>query len=232
MSRGLLLFDIDGTLLRSRGQGLRAMHAAFQEVFRRPPQAARIEPHGKTDPMLFDEMARAYGLDLDHLDGQRAVLQSLYVARLQEFLAQPGSVEVKPGVPSLLQTLGNRTDVDLGLVTGNLEPVAWAKLRAAGLAGFFRGGAFGSDGRERSTLVELAIRRLASGRAGAEGSRRVWVIGDTPADVASGQALGTRTLAVATGVHDVETLRACGADVVLEDFRDLRNAVDVLCDSR
>jgi len=230
--RGLLLFDIDGTLLRSRGQGLRAMHAAFQEVFALPPRAARIQPHGKTDPMLFEEMALAYGLAGSALNGSLARLQARYVSLLQEQLAREADIEIKPGVPQLLQALGAQAGVDLALVTGNMEPVAWAKLQAVDLARHFDAGAFGSDARERSTLVALAIERMGRIRHTRYAPPRIWVIGDTPADVASGRAHGTHTLAVATGIHDRETLRATGADVVLDDFEDVEATVDILCGRR
>jgi phosphoglycolate phosphatase-like HAD superfamily hydrolase len=179
--------------------------------------------------MLFDEMATAYGLELESLDTSMQTLHRCYVSRLQEGLAQPGSVEIKTGVLALLQLLSQRHDVTLGLVTGNLEEAAWTKLRAAGLEGFFLGGAFGSDARDRAALVQLAMQRLGRLRRAAYAPDCVWVIGDTPADVASGQSMGTRTLAVATGVHDVATLRACGADVVLENFADARRTVDSIC---
>lgn len=227
--RWLLLFDIDGTLLRSRGQGLRAMHAAFQEVFALPPHAARIQPHGKTDPMLFEEMALAYGVASSALHDNLARLQARYVSRLQEQLAIAADIELKPGVPQLLQALRAQGGVDLGLVTGNMEPVAWAKLQAVDLARHFDAGAFGSDARERSTLVALAIERMGRMRNTRYAPAQVWVVGDTPADVASGRSHGVRTLAVATGIHDRKVLRATGADVVLDDLGDVEATVDILC---
>ena len=225
--RRLLLFDIDGTLLASRGRGLRSMHAAFQEVFARPAQPVTLVPHGKTDPMLFEEMASAYAVSAETLQEHYPALMEAYAQRLEQALREPHSVELKPGVRARLDVLRARDDVTLGIVSGNLERTAWLKLAAAGLDDSFSGGAFGSDGRERRALVALAMARL--GVASPPSQHSVWVIGDTPADVDSARANGVRALAVATGMHDAPTLRACGADAVLHDLSDVTRAVDILC---
>ncbi len=223
---GVLLFDIDGTLLVSRGRGLRAMHHAFKTVFERPARPAEIVPHGKTDPILFEEMARAYEISPSLLEERVDRLRIVYVTELERLLREPGCIELKPGIPRLLQRLARANGLQLGLVSGNLARTAWLKLEAAGLAGYFSGGAFGSDARDRSSMVEHALQRF-----GVTAPRTAWVIGDTPDDVASGRARGTRTLAVATGRHDVEALRRCRPDVVLEDFSDVDRVVDILCDT-
>ncbi|MFQ5599885.1 MAG: HAD family hydrolase [Candidatus Krumholzibacteriia bacterium] len=226
----LILFDIDGTLLVSRGCGLRAMHGAFQHVFGLDPRPAEILPHGKTDPILFEEMARAYGLPAERLRWRLEALEAVYATGLEILLRDPGAVEVKPGVRLLLGALARRRDALLGVVSGNLERTAWLKLEAGGLAHFFEAGAFGSDARERADLVALATRRFARRTNGGLAPRQVWVIGDTPDDVAGGHANGTRTLAVATGRHDRETLAGCRPDVVLDDLRDTVRVVDILCE--
>lgn len=221
---GVLLFDIDGTLLVSRGRGLRAMHRAFQDVFGRAPHEAHILPHGKTDPLLFEEMATAYEIAAPLLRERLEPLRVAYVTELERLLREPGCIELKPGIPALLQRLSQANGVRLGLVSGNLARTAWLKLEAAGLAGFFAGGAFGSDARERAAIVGHALQRF-----GVAAPLSAWVIGDTPDDVASGRARGTRTLAVATGRHDTATLRRSQPDVVLEDFSNVDRVVDILC---
>jgi phosphoglycolate phosphatase-like HAD superfamily hydrolase len=230
VSRWLLLFDIDGTLLASRGGGLEAMHAAFQEVFAAPPQPVSVRPHGMTDPILFEIMAAAYGVEPAALAAAQARLTDVYVRRLAALLARPGSVELKPGIARLLRGLRERGDADLGLVSGNIERAAWLKLAAGGVARYFGAGAFGSDSRDRGELVALAIGRCSAAAGAAYDRRRIWMIGDTPIDVASGRAHGTRTLAVATGMHDEATLQAAAADVVLADCSDVDRVVDIICD--
>lgn len=212
----------------SRGSGLRAMRAAVRQVLAIDTPEVAIQPHGKTDPVLFEELATAYGVPFTQLTQVMQELHSVYATHLEIGLRDRSILEVKPGVPELLGMLQERGDVRLGLVTGNLQRTAWLKLEAAGLASYFVTGGFGSDAREREGLVEQALRRFAAAGVSC-GRDRIWVIGDTPEDVRSGRHHGTRTLAVATGSHDLASLRRAEADVVLADLSDVAHVVDVFC---
>ena len=232
MHRRLLLFDIDGTLLGCSGRGVIAMHRAVQQMWGLAAVATRIEPQGKTDPMLFDELGAAYGLTPDDIDARGDELRATYVAALDAELRTPGACVVKPGVPELLHALRARSDATLGIVSGNIERTAWLKLRAAGVAEYFAAGAFGSDGRHRADLVALALERLAGHDGRRFAAADAWVIGDTPDDVAGGRAHGLRTLAVATGSFARDALEACAPDVVLDDLGDTDAVVAMLCRQR
>jgi phosphoglycolate phosphatase-like HAD superfamily hydrolase len=225
----LLLFDIDGTLLTCQGRGLRAMHRAIQRLFGKAPVDAVILPQGKTDPILFEEVAAVYGLSPEAVAERVVELHAVYVDLLAEELRDGRPCAPKPGVEPLLAALDRRDDVRLGIVSGNLRPAAQLKLAAVGLVGFFPDGGYGSDGRRRADLVARARRRfeIREGRPFAAGS--VWVIGDTPDDVAGGRAHGTRTLAVATGGFDRAALAASGPDWVLDSLADTDHVLDVLC---
>jgi phosphoglycolate phosphatase-like HAD superfamily hydrolase len=224
-----LLFDIDGTLLSCSGRGVIAMHRAVQQIWGLAAVAARIEPQGKTDPMLFDEMALAYGLAPGEVEARGDELRATYVAALDADLQVPGACAVKPGVPELLRALRARPHTTLGLVSGNLERTAWLKLRAAGIAEHFAAGAFGSDARRRADLVALALQRLPAPDGSWFTAADAWVIGDTPDDIAGARAHGLRTLAVATGSFDRAALAACTPDVLLDDLTDTDRIVDTLC---
>lgn len=225
-----ILFDIDGTLLGCQGRGLRAMHRAMQRVHGLAPREAVIRPHGKTDPMLFEELASAYGLPLERLAAQDGELRRAYVEEFGVEIRERGGCVLKPGVASLLEALALRPHLVLGLVTGNLESTAWSKLESARLAGYFATGGFGSDSRHRADIVALARARCAARRGVVLASHRTWVVGDTPDDVASGRAHGMRTLAVATGSFGRADLESSEADVVLDGFEDTERVVDILCD--
>jgi len=225
----LLLFDIDGTLLTCRGRGMRAMHRVVEALWGFGPVEIRVQPQGKTDPMLFEEVGAAYGLTPAAIEVRRAELGRVYLERLAEELQDPTACEIKPGILELLDALARRTHVALGIVSGNLEGAAWLKLETCGLERFFAAGAFGSDGRQRADLVRLAMQRFAR-RTGREfQARDVWVIGDTPDDVSAGRAHGTRTLGVATGSFSRADLERAGAEVVRDDFRHSADVVDMLC---
>lgn len=225
----LLLFDIDGTMVSCRGRGVRAMHRAIQDVYGRKPVELEVAAYGKTDPILFEEVGAAYGLVAAEIAARTGELAGRYLEVLAADLAAGDACMQKPGVASLLGALESRADVALGIVSGNLEAAAWLKLRAAGLHGYFAAGAFGSDSRDRAQLVALAIGRLSSRHGARFEPAQVWVVGDTPADVESGRVHGARTLAVATGGYDRESLAAAGADCVLTDLAATDAVVDILC---
>jgi phosphoglycolate phosphatase-like HAD superfamily hydrolase len=230
-TKRLLLFDVDGTVLLCRGRGIRAMHRAIELLFGLPAAEPRVLPQGKTDPILFEEVAATHGLSPAQLWAQSETLYATYLEVLAAGLREPGACEPKPGAAPLLAALIARPDVVLGLVTGNLERAARLKLEAVGLDRYFVDGAFGSDARRRADLVGLALERFAARERLQFNPERVWVIGDTPDDVASGRAHGTRTLAVATGGFGREELERCGPDIVLDSLADTARVVDILCNS-
>ena len=137
------------------------------------------------------------------------------------------SARVAPGAPEALATLGAREDALLSLVTGNLEPVARLKLRAAGIGSWFPSGqgGFGSDHEDRTMLPAIARRR--AGEQGRPHPReQTVVIGDTPRDIACARADGVRCVAVAGGPYPAEALTE--ADAVVADVRSLIAALDGL----
>lgn len=227
----LLLFDIDGTLMISHGAGRRAMMRAYEEVFGTAGDAETMEMAGMTDPLIARAALAAHGFSPAEVDALFPELWRRYAGHLARELAQPANgrhAEAYPGVRQLLSRLHARDDVVLGLLTGNIEVGAWLKLGYLGLDRFFTFGAFGNEGPERDKLPAVAIRRAELETGYRFTGREVVVIGDTPADIACGRHLSVRTVAVATGPFDEETLRAAGADVVLPDFRDTEQAVAAL----
>lgn len=216
--RRVLLFDIDGTLLLTGGAGQVAFERAFEECFGVADSWGSVVPDGKTDPVIFSEIARkALGRDID--SGEYDALCRKYLDYFPVALERSERFRLMQGVERLLAELEGQREFLLGVATGNLESAAWDKLRRAKLDRFFRFGGFGSDAGLRAELVRRAMDR---GRELARGSRLeprdFVVIGDTPLDVAAARANGASVVAVATGSYPARELAACGADLVLESF--------------
>jgi phosphoglycolate phosphatase len=226
----LVLFDIDGTILRSNGAGRRAMIAALREVFGGTgPEDHRYD--GKTDPQIVREVMRLEGHHDAHIDERMDALMELYLTRLEREL-EDGNTLVYPGVRELLTTLEARDDTILGLLTGNLREGAHAKLRAAGIEPTrFRVGAFGSDHEHRPELPELARRRAERELDIDLKGEHLVIIGDTPADMECGRGLGARAIGVATGSYSVDELLQCRPHAVFETLEDTDSVVHAIVDA-
>lgn len=230
----LVLFDIDGTLVRGAPPVHRqALCEAAREVF-----DVRLVPaeFGQTAGMTDSAIARRELLAV-------GVPDALITTGLPAFFAASSDAyeRLAPDdlsayhTPHAASALARLRDggATLGLVTGNIERIAWRKLSAAGLASYFSLpaadaqtplvarwiGGFGDQAEDRNALPPLALALAQRTLGEPPQARQTWIIGDTPADIGCGAAHGLRTIAVATGpIHSLAELRACGPELALADL--------------
>jgi phosphoglycolate phosphatase-like HAD superfamily hydrolase len=224
----LLLFDIDGTLLQVNGGVHQAIIDAVSTVTDRTVSTDGISFSGRTDPNIFRDVLHANGVPEPN-----AVLETVlthYVDAAQDSI-RPDHVEPLPGVDALLSSLAERTDVVLGLVTGNVEPIAYHKLRGAGLATYFSVGAFGSDHADRTALPRLAARRAAAHTGHSFPPTRTVIIGDTRHDIRTARATGARAVAVCTGRFDRSELSPHTPDFLFKNLQEPEAFVEQILES-
>ena len=212
-----ILFDIDLTLLQTGGVGLRSLSLALEDICGDPSICEGITFAGKTDPMIFLEIADRLGPDGPNMEEFSRELEARYLDHLERELKRSEGFKLCPGVPAVLEAAKERGLV-LGLCTGNLKRGAILKLERGGLAGYFRFGGFGEDGPTRESVARAAVERALERIEGGAGSTDIWIVGDTPRDVAAAKAAGAKALAVATGYHEVGELESCGADLAVPDL--------------
>jgi phosphoglycolate phosphatase len=226
--RLLLLFDIDGTLLRSGGarEHAAALVQALRDVYGvalADDAVDRVGPWGKTDQRIAREVLEAAGLDDATIDAGRAawIERAWEIYRHADLARLAGGA--MPGAADALEWARSAGHVS-ALLTGNIEPIAHHKLAAAGLGQWFqRGqGAFGSDAEDRRALVPVARER-----AGGWPAERTVVIGDAPGDVACALAGGATAVAL-LGHFDAEDL--AGAHALIAGLADLGEVLDGLGD--
>jgi phosphoglycolate phosphatase-like HAD superfamily hydrolase len=218
----LLLFDIDGTLVRSRPlTHQRAMAAAAVEVFGLPESTDEnsvraVEPWGKTDRWILADMLQAAGRDAPPTDDELERWERAACATYEE-LENGSADDVDRRHAVVLDRLRAKGHA-LALVTGNLEPIARRKLELRGLGGFFPPGqgGFGSDGRDRADLV-----RIARERAGDHPASDTVLIGDTPLDVEAALRAGVRAIGVAGSRYSRADLEAAGAAAAVDELEEL-----------
>jgi len=233
MTPTLLLFDIDGTLIDTGGAGRRGLLRAFREVFGVADievRAAAVRLGGKTDPAIIAEMALAAGVIPADVEARFAELRRAYLGALEDELLRgdPAARRVLPGVRALLDALHPRAGVWMGLVTGNIEDGARAKLATFDLNRYFPDGGFSSDHPERAEIARIAHERFCRRAETRFSPERVAVVGDTELDVACARANGFRAIGVASGGVAREHLAEAGAHAVLSDLSDLDEVMRAL----
>ncbi|MGH9662109.1 MAG: HAD family hydrolase [Bryobacteraceae bacterium] len=219
MSPALVLFDIDGTLIRRAGPHHRqALVDAVRDVTGLETSTDHIPVHGMLDTDIVARMLGDAGATPMRIRRSMArVLERaevLYVRRGPDLRSK-----ICPGVRPLLARLARR-GVPVGLVTGNLERIGWKKMRRAGLRERFRFGAFAGMAPDRAGLVRLAVRR-ARREGWIARDARITLIGDAPSDILAARANGIQSIAVRTGISTVEELLAEKPDLLLDDLRSL-----------
>ncbi len=228
MRSRLLLWDIDGTLIRAAGLGMSVFDEAIEAAIGRRPEG-QIATSGKTDPQIVREYLRQ--MEVPELDETVvAVLRSLE-RRLADRAGELATVgTVCPGVAEVLERLAGDDRLFNSVLTGNIAPNAVIKLSAFGLDRWLdlEIGAYGSDHHERNELVPVAMGRLAEQREVRLQPDAVWVIGDTPRDLDCAAAAGAHCLLVATGHTSLADLGALGADAVLGDLSDTDAVIKLL----
>ena len=227
----LLLFDIDGTLLRRAGPHHRqALVDAVRTVTGLDTTTEDIPVHGMLDPDILAEMLRRAGAAPESIAAALPAIQE-EAQRIYEATCPDLRGRTCPGVKRLLQRL-QRERVPCLLVTGNLTRIAWKKLACAGLKRFFVFGSFAGTAHTRTALARNAI-RLARRRGLLKAGTKVWLVGDAPQDVLAARANGIGCVAVHTGVSSGRDLGKLRPDLLLRDLTrlrpaDLRGCVTVL----
>lgn len=215
----MVLFDIDGTLVRKSGPHHReALVQAVRGIARVETTAEGVPVAGMLDRDILTVMMTQAGMPGPTI---RRIMPAV-VQRAQWIYARscPGLEDkVCPGVHRVLGLLRGH-GITLGLVTGNLTRIGWKKLERAGLRDYFRFGAFAEVARDRAGLVRIAVREARRQKWIGRGSR-ISLIGDHPNDIQAARANRVRAIAVATGVVSYQDLAALTPDVVLPDLRAL-----------
>jgi len=221
----LLLFDIDGTLILGGGAGEGALFQAMQDCFGLTGGFDRINMAGATDKAIAMELLSAN--ELEPSPENIAKLLDRYLEVLEEKLPQQGGI-LLPGIVELLEDLTHRADCVLGLLTGNIRKGAEIKLQHFGVWHFFSFGAFADDHHDRNQLGDYAKARALEHHGEEFPPERIYVIGDTPKDIACGKAFGARTVAIATGKYPLQELAAHQPDFLFADLSQPAKVIEAL----
>jgi len=216
----LLLFDIDGTLLLTGGAGKVAFEEAFEEIFEIPNSWGGLDPHGKTDPAIFDEVAKR---ELGRLlsPSEFDLLMERYEEIFEERIKQSPRFELMPGVIEILEHLSKDKNIFLALATGNFERAGRMKLKHGAVEHYFLTGGFGNDARERDKILLAAVAYSEEFARKRFEKRKIFVIGDTEYDIAAARKAGLRSIAVLTNGRTRKSFVEDPPDHILQDLTDI-----------
>jgi len=217
------LFDIDGTLLRSRDRiHFNAFASSVKEAAGFEISLEGVVLHGGTDTAILAEALALAGIErADWEPKSEAILEAMR----QTVVGRRGEMQVwtMPAVRETLAHLAARGAL-LGLATGNLERIGWTKVEEAGLREWFRFGGFSDRFEVRAEMVAHAAaqaRELLPEKPAAT----ICVVGDTPRDIEAARANGLPVIAVATGNYSYAELEALEPDVCAESLAALPGVV-------
>ncbi len=224
----LLLFDIDGTLVDTEGAGIRSLEKGFFEAFPEcesqpfPP----LDLRGATDWGVASYLFQHFGL-ADHGENRKRFFDR-YVNFLEAQLVEyslSGKGRALKGVSRLLAELDGAETYLMGLLTGNIEEGARAKLRHYSLDHRFGFGSFGGDRSLRNELGPVAIERAGEFSGRSFRPEETVIVGDTPKDIACARACGAAVIAVATGGIPLSELEDASPDILIQDFSNLEETL-------
>jgi phosphoglycolate phosphatase-like HAD superfamily hydrolase len=226
MADSLLLWDIDGTLVCTDRAGERSLLILIRELYGRElGDKLPVNLQGRTDTSIARDILAWLGIPATPEEERR--IRDAYLAILPKTLPA-GKSKLHPGIKEALDAVHAHPEIHQGLLTGNHREGARLKLSHLGIWHYFEFGAYADDSHLRDELGPFALAR-AKEKLGIEfPPERVWIIGDTPHDIACGKAIGAKTIAVATGSFTVAQLAALNPTHTFADLSDTQALLDVI----
>ena len=218
----LALFDIDKTLIKSSNGHRAAFSVAFKEVYGINASIDIIQPSGMTDQQIIFEVLKIKGLDEEKIKSKLDLCMEKMVEAFNKTI-DSDEVIILPGVKELLEKFKDN-NILMGLVTGNLEPIARGKMKKLNLNHYFKVGGFGNEHFDRTELVKIAIKKAQS-NFDFIFSDNVYLFGDAPQDMKAGSEAGIIPIGVTTGIYSKQQLENAAASLVLND---LTNTEEIL----
>jgi len=220
----ILLWDLDGTLVRGRRFGTFKDYTIpmLETVFGTAGSLHGMTVSGMTDLQIVEEALRCEGITREHISARKDQLRTCYIEEMKRAVSNGAHViEAIPGALETLRALDSHPRYQSALLTGNIEPAAHLKVEATGLAQFFKlPGAFGDESFDRRDLPAFAAQRINKQLGVELQPEQFIVIGDTPNDIACARHFGARVVAVATGrIHSADELRSYEPDALLSDLQ-------------
>jgi phosphoglycolate phosphatase-like HAD superfamily hydrolase len=224
MYRKLVLFDIDGTLLRVNGMNRRVLADALIEVYGTEGSTGSHDFSGRMDSSIIYEVLASAGLTCDEIAEKFNLAKEAYISLFRE-RARPSDITLLEGVRELLDALSVQSDILLGLLTGNFEASGRHKLKLPEIDHYFPFGAFADDALDRNELPRIAHERARRMTGKNFSPKEIVIIGDTEHDIRCARMLDARSIAVATGNFTMQELSKHQPGALFRNFAETGNVL-------
>jgi len=227
--RGLILFDIDGTLLRAGDKDHQiAFVTAMKQIYGLPATLDGVPLAGMLDSQIARLALSRHGLSDDDIDADLARMIDAMGEHYAEAIAEQSRIERRlPGVVEIAERLRTQ-NFALGVLTGNARSVARVKLESTGILDYFPVGAFGDSARERGHLVQIAWNEAEAHFGLSFTAAQTVLVGDTPRDIEAARDNQAKVVAVATGRYSLDDLTAHHPDALFPDLTDTGAVVSAI----
>ncbi len=229
MSRKLILFDIDGTLVSRCHVHEKSYPVAIKEVFNINVERPGPRFAGTTDKKIVFTLLEESGIERNQIKKRLGEVYKVMINYVKENIDNDKEFRLLPGVKTLLEELNKRNHI-IGLLTGNLEEIARIKMKKLGVNHYFSVGSFGGITEVRNELVPTAIENTEQKFNITIDKENVFVLGDTPHDIECGKANKVKTIAVATGPYSKEELLEYKPDYVFDDFTNTDRIINAIAE--
>ena len=217
----ILLFDVDGTLIRTGGAGINALIRAFKLHYNLDNPLENVTVAGNTDPNIFREAVSKKAPGKVPTSKEEIAFFESYLLFLKEEITLSKKYRVLPGIKDILIRASTTPYIYVGLGTGNLEKGAKIKLERGGLNPYFSFGGFGSDSSNRDEVLKTAVLKAEIKFNITSSPEDIYVIGDTPKDILSAKAIGAKAIGVATGGYSIQELNHHLPNIVFKNFKEI-----------
>ena len=223
----LLLFDIDGTILSTKGAPRTAMKRVLERRFNHFNFDDSYNYSGRTDWQIVDHLLDQGKINYPRNYESLSMIFMDFAHELEKEINNGLTPHVYNGVSNLIRTLHDNSECNLGLLTGNITEGARIKLQAVKLFDYFPIGAFGDDAKNRNDLAEVAINRAQEYHDMAINKNDTWIIGDSIYDVRCAKANNLHCLAVCTGFTSRMELEKENPEFIVDNFEDTDQILDI-----
>ncbi len=222
MNKSLLLFDIDGTILKFKHNLAKQLILEFLQDFLniRIDESHIPDFHGMTDLQIINDILNNLGYEFAEMEEMLPIIWSQMHSAFEMHLNKE-NIEILPGVMELINLLSNDSNFALGLLTGNFYENAYQKLKSVNLDHFFKFGAFGNDAMDRNSLPQIAISRANHYYKNIIfDNKSTLIIGDTTKDEECARVNNIKCICVSTGAHDYNSFLELRPNALFENFKD------------